>query len=235
LPVYQQLAATIRTSIVDGELTAGQRLPAEIALAHAHGVSRSTVREAPRVLQESGFIERSSPRIFVVRAHDEAFAARALANVLRQRTVTFAALHETLMLLEPELSRLAALRREESDLERLRANLAEQRRSRRDFHRWCRIDEQFHVVVAEAAANAPLLIARATIGSMLTPAVEQIVTDEHATATGIDFHQRIYDAILEGDPDLAALMARRHVEDFQAAWERSGLANDRDVSADTET
>ena len=38
------------------------------------------------------------------------------------------------------------------------------------------------------------------------------------------------DAIEEGDPDLAALIARRHVEDFHAAWERSGLEYGRDIS-----
>jgi hypothetical protein len=29
---------------------------------------------------------------------------------------------------------------------------------------------------------------------------------------------------------LAAVIARRHVEDFRAAWERSSLTYDRDVS-----
>src|SRR5919197_2600619 len=112
-PAYQQLAASIRQSIVDGELEPGHRLPSELALASQEGVSRSTVREALRVLQESGFIERASPRIFVVRAQDEEPAARAVIHALRRRTVTFSALHEALMLLEPELARLAAIRHDD--------------------------------------------------------------------------------------------------------------------------
>ncbi|HKQ94090.1 MAG TPA: GntR family transcriptional regulator, partial [Aestuariivirgaceae bacterium] len=59
---YQRLAASIRDSIISGELEPGHRLPPELELASREGVSRSTVREALRLLQESGYIERSSPR-----------------------------------------------------------------------------------------------------------------------------------------------------------------------------
>ena len=88
----------------------------------------------------------------------------------------------------------------------------------------------FDVAIAETSGNAPLVLARATLGLVLVPTVAQFVTTERATNAAIEFHQRIYDAIEEGDPDLAALVARRHVEDFAAAWERSGLAYDCDIS-----
>jgi GntR family transcriptional repressor for pyruvate dehydrogenase complex len=229
-PVYQRLAASIRDSIVSGELAPGDRLPSELTLAGRAGVSRPTVREALRVLQESGFIERASPRIFVVRDHNAAPAAQAVAHALRRRTVTFSALHEALMLFEPELTRLAALRRDNEDLAALRANLDEQQAHLRDYRRWCRLDEEFHVAIAEAGGNAPLVLTRATLGLVLVPTVAQFVTTERATHAGTNFHQRIYDAIAEGDPDLAALVARRHVEDFRRAWEHSGLEYGRDIS-----
>lgn len=229
-PAYQRLAASIRDSIHSGELEPGHRLPPELELANREGVSRSTVREALRLLQESGYIERSSPRILVVRAPDEEPATRALLHALRRRTVSFATLNEALMLIEPELARLAALRRTEEDLDALRANLEEQRTYRRDFRRWCRLDEDFHVAIAEAGANAPLVLTRATLGLVLMPTVAQLVTSERATAAATEFHQRIFDAIAEADPDLAMLIARRHIEDFRNAWEHSGLAYDRDIS-----
>lgn len=229
-PAYQQLAATIRASILAGELRAGQRLPSEVALAGEAGVSRSTVREALRVLQESGFIERASPKIFVVRAHTEEPAVRAMSHALRRRTVTFAALHEALLLLEPELTRLAALRHDDADLEALRKILDAQHDSVGDFARWCRLDEEFHVTIAEASENAPLVLARASLGQVLVPTVAQFLTSERAATAGTEFHERIYDAIAERDGDLAALVARRHVEDFRRAWEQSGLVYDRDIS-----
>ena len=117
---YEQLAASIREAVLAGTLTDGQRLPSETTLAKQHGVSRSTVREALRLLQESGFLERISPKILAVRRHTEEPALRAMHHALRRRTVTFEALYESLMLLEPELSRLAASRREQDDLDALK-------------------------------------------------------------------------------------------------------------------
>ena len=64
---YEQLAGQIRARILAGELAEGERLPSELALARDAQVSRGTVREALRLLEEAGFVERTSPRILVVR------------------------------------------------------------------------------------------------------------------------------------------------------------------------
>ena len=65
---YEQLAAVLRRRIDSGALKPGDRLPSETGLAQQAGVSRSTVREALRTLQEAGFIERASPKVMVVRS-----------------------------------------------------------------------------------------------------------------------------------------------------------------------
>ena len=68
----------IRQRIVSGELAEGDRIPSESALAKEAQVSRSTVREALRTLEESGLIERTSPKIMVVRRPSEERAYREL-------------------------------------------------------------------------------------------------------------------------------------------------------------
>jgi DNA-binding FadR family transcriptional regulator len=228
---YEQLADKIRASILAGDLREGQRIPSEARLAGDAGVSRSTVREALRLLQESGFLERASPRILVVRGAAERPAHRAMTHALRRRTVTFAALHEALMLLDPELARLAALRRDDEDLATLNRILDTQRAHLRDFAEWCRLDEAFHVAIAEASTNAPLVLARTALGEVLVPTVAQFVNDDRATEIATAFHERVLEQITAGDAELAAVSARRHIEDFRNAWERSGLPYDRDVTA----
>ena len=86
---YEQLAGRIRGRILAGEIAPGARLPSELALAREAAVSRSTVREALRVLEETGFVERPSPRILVARrpAGDEP-ALREATRVLRSTTCT---------------------------------------------------------------------------------------------------------------------------------------------------
>src|SRR5689334_9698910 len=54
LPAYEQVAAQLRAQIVAGSLSPGSRLPAEGELASMFGVSRSTVREALRLLTSQG-------------------------------------------------------------------------------------------------------------------------------------------------------------------------------------
>jgi DNA-binding FadR family transcriptional regulator len=230
LRAYEQLAGSIREAVLAGTLTDGQRLPSEATLAKQHGVSRSTVREALRLLQESGFLERISPKILAVRKHTEEPALRAMRHALRRRTVTFEALYESLMLLEPELSRLAASRREQDDLDALEEILMAQRAAVSDFAAWCRLDEAFHVAIAEASANAPLILARATLGQIIVPTVAQFVDSEQATGAAMNFHERLYTEIANGDGELAAVIARRHIEDFRSAWERVGLGYHRDIS-----
>jgi GntR family transcriptional regulator, transcriptional repressor for pyruvate dehydrogenase complex len=226
---YEQLADTMRVSILSGKLPQGQRLPPEAQMANEAGVSRSTVREALRLLQESGFLERVSPKILVVRGATETSAHRAITHALRRRTVTFAALHEALLLLEPGLASLAAERRDESDLEELRSILALQTTHMRDYEEWCRLDNAFHVAIAEASKNAPLVLARAALGDVLVPAVARFVHNERATEAAIEYHERIREQIAVGDPELASVIARRHIENFREAWERSGLAYEDDL------
>jgi GntR family transcriptional repressor for pyruvate dehydrogenase complex len=229
-PAYERLAATMRDSILAGDLAEGARLPSEAMLATQFTVSRSTVREALRVLEQTGFLQRTSPRILVVRSHSEEPAFRAMSHALRRRTVTFSALYESLLLLEPALARMAAERREQRDLEALSEILDAQRAHARDFAAWCRLDEEFHLAIAEASSNAPLVLARATFGQLLVPTVAQFVDNEAATRAAIEFHDRLYTEIRNGDGEMAAVIARRHVEDFHTAWVRSGLDYHRDIS-----
>lgn len=56
LPLYLQVASTLRTAIVRGIYPTGARLPTEDELRRRFGVSRHTVREALRQLRADGLI-----------------------------------------------------------------------------------------------------------------------------------------------------------------------------------
>src|SRR5690349_15889321 len=101
---YEQLAQLLRERITSGDLHEGDRLPSETALAEQAGVSRSTVREALRILEQDGLVTRRSPRIMVVSDRSEDPVFRELRRELRRRNVTFHHLHEALMTFDPELT-----------------------------------------------------------------------------------------------------------------------------------
>lgn len=221
---YEQLAGQIRARILAGELAEGDRLPSELAIARDAKVSRSTVREALRLLEEAGFVERTSPRILVVRrAHGEEPALREVTRALRRSNVTFDDIHEALLALDPALTRLATRRAGEDDLERLERHLAEQERVLALPETWSRLDDEFHVMIAELSGNVPLVLARRPLSDVLLPVMWRFVRSERMTRAAFTFHERIVEQMRARDPEAAEFMTRKHINDFRRAWEHAGL------------
>lgn len=69
-PVYAQLADLLRKKITAGELTPGEQVPTEKALAEEFGASRATVRQGLMVLVNEGLIVPSRPQGYFVRRHE---------------------------------------------------------------------------------------------------------------------------------------------------------------------
>jgi DNA-binding FadR family transcriptional regulator len=220
---YEQLAALLRERITSGDLREGDRLPSETALAKQAGVSRSTVREALRILEQSGLVERASPRIMVVADRSEGPGFRELRSALRQHNVTFHHLHEAMMTLDPELTRFAAQRADRSDVKELNEALEAQEEHLGHLAEWSRLDVEFHSMLAEIAANPALVIAREPISQLLMPALYRFMDTRDMAEHATKYHRRIVEEIEVRDPDTAAAVMRRHINDWRTAWERRGL------------
>lgn len=220
---YEALASMIRERIVSGEFAEGDRIPSESTLAREAQVSRSTVREALRTLEQAGLIARASPKIMVVRGHDESRARREFEGALRRQNVTFKHLQEALLLLEPELTRLATERARSSEIADLEANLSAQADSLDDPSTFNRLDQEFHLAIAEMSGNPALVMVRAPVSELLQPLLDRFIVSPRLTQRALDFHHRILEEIQIRDADAAALMVRKHVNDLRAIWEDAGL------------
>jgi len=220
---YEQLAGLLRERITSGDLRVGDRLPSESALAEQAGVSRSTVREALRILEQGGLVERASPRIMVVadRSGDPSF--RELRRALHQQNVTFHHLHEAMMTIDPELTRFAAIRADRSDVKMLHTALEAQERHLDHLAEWSRLDVEFHAMLAEMSANPALIIAREPISQLLLPALYRFMDTREMAEHATEYHRRIISEIEVRDPDTAAAVMRRHINDWRTAWEKRGL------------
>ncbi len=220
---YEQLAGLLRERITSGDLREGDRLPSETALAKQAGVSRSTVREALRILEQGGLVERASPRIMVVADRTDVPAFRELRRELRRRNVTFHHLHEALMTFDPELTRFAAIRADHADLQSLHEQLDAQERHLDHLAEWSRLDVEFHATLAELSANPALIIAREPISQLLLPALYRFMDTKEMAEHATSYHRRIVNEIEVRDPDTAAAVMRRHINDWRSSWEKRGL------------
>lgn len=88
LPAYAQMANILRLGISQGIYPPGSRLPSEMALAKAYGVSAMTARQAVSVLDEEGLVKRvqgSGTYIRKVGVVASSFGLEALGDVLADR------------------------------------------------------------------------------------------------------------------------------------------------------
>lgn len=125
-PAYHQIAEQIRGLILSGTLQPGEQLPSEEQMSTRFGVSRNTTREALRMLTSQGLVRTSRgatggtfvalPDSSILQAHIET----GLGLMSGSNQLTREELFETRVILEIPAARLAAERRTEIDIERLR-------------------------------------------------------------------------------------------------------------------
>jgi GntR family transcriptional regulator, transcriptional repressor for pyruvate dehydrogenase complex len=160
--IFEQAVEQIRELISSGALAVGEKLPAEQELSRQLGVSRSSVREALRVLEAEGSIEirRGSGAYISTRpAHNS--RQRELLSWLAQREETLEQVLEVRETIETLTASLAARSITPEALGEIRTIVAEQARlsQRLDgaedagFADLARLDALFHLAVSSASGN----------------------------------------------------------------------------------
>lgn len=160
VPAYQNLASDLRDRIVAGELRPGDRLPVEPELSSRYGVSRSTVREALRLLTSQNLISTVrgvAGGSFVVAPRPEQisdYLQTSFGLLAVDTQITVDQLLEIRDLLEVPATGLAALRRTEADLDELRSTLFDP--GSLEPAEMYEPNKHFHAVLLRASGN-PLL------------------------------------------------------------------------------
>jgi DNA-binding FadR family transcriptional regulator len=215
---YELVVDQIRRAIQIGRFLAGEKLPTERELAYQLGVSRTTVREAMRVLQGEGLIETRRGRAggAIVTAPECTPAERR--DVVRRRLAELENVFDYRLAIEPAAARLAALRRTKADLVGLRETLSVLRAlaSTPDEEgvappsRFFASDADFHDGIARAARNPMLVQAVGDARAAMFLPVGGVFTALHPDANR--GHEEIYAAIASGDPDAAQRAMTEHIE-----------------------
>jgi DNA-binding GntR family transcriptional regulator len=188
------VADWLRDAILDGQRDPGSRL-IERDLAAEFGVSRVPVRDALKILEAEGLV---------------ALRPRTWATVREFTRSDIADLDEVRSVIEPMSFRLAAQRRDDEGLARLRRTLDTEMASALDDDPITsrRAAADFHEVVTELADNRLLSDVMRTMRSKLRWALAQHDDLHHMTGE----HEALFRAIADRDAERANALALAHIE-----------------------
>jgi GntR family transcriptional regulator, transcriptional repressor for pyruvate dehydrogenase complex len=214
--LYQQIVQQIEESILKGALKPGDQLPAERELAQRFEVSRTAVREAVKALREKGLVEAFTGRgTFITDGTSQAIRQSLDLMVKIGQPDGSTHLAEVREILEPEIAALAATRVEEQHLATMREAVAVMDRSRQDPDAFIEADLDFHLSMAEAAANPLILSLIDSIVGLLREQRMRIFNVDGGPERGQFHHKRILDAIEQRAPEKARQAMRAHLQQIR--------------------
>lgn len=192
----EQALQALRNAITSGEIEPGTHL-VETELSAALSISRGTLREALRQLQQEGLVEtteRGRLRVrtvsqaeiedmFAVRSALEGLAAATLARIADQEGVVPA--------LQSALDALSAATGSISEM--------------------VEIDLAFHRTLCQLTQNSALLHSWEGIAGSIRMSIMFAGAERAVANMSVPRHQRLVDAIASGDPDQARAAVEEHM------------------------
>lgn len=218
------VALDIVRDIVGQQLKPGDRLPLEAEMLTQYGVSRSSLREALRLLETQGLIAiRPGPGAgTVVSAASPRNLGRTMTLYFHLADVSYDELLRTWVLTEPLLAELAAGNPDKAK----RVELLSPFLPSKEPNGMISISSglSFHDAVADLAANKALSIMYRAIGFIVS---DHMLVHKDRTALEpfiVHEHEELARAIIDGNAKKAGRLMREHVQhvsdDFKAYWPR---------------
>ncbi len=204
-----QVTQQLQEKISLGELKPGDKIPTEPELMALFAVGRSTIREAVRVLVKAGLLE--------VRQGDGTYVINRITNSEpldhRLRRAAILEVYEVRRILELEIARLAAERRSDDDLLRMRESLEQRREARRanDMRAYVDSDLAFHLAIAAASKNSVLTDLYLSFSNALRDALDKLVADQELHQNQIAIHEQMLAAIERKDAEEAGYWTAENI------------------------
>ncbi|MGN6270954.1 MAG: FadR/GntR family transcriptional regulator [Sphingomonas sp.] len=232
--LHGAIAHKLGTDILSGKYLPGDILPGEVAFAGELKVSRSAYREAIQVLTAKGLIasrpkagtrvlERDRWNLLDPDVLGWAFSGEPDIEFVRS-------LFELRAVVEPAAARFAAQRRDKADLKAMRDALAAMRRHTLTTEAGRAADRDFHHAILQATRNQAMMVLSASIGAAVNWTTQFKQRTRALPRNPIPDHQRVYDAIADGNAEAAAEAMNVLVE-LALDDTRSAMVDDTEVAA----
>src|SRR5262245_29568265 len=218
--VTATLIGVFKRLISEGSLAPGHRLPAERELAEMFGVSRSSLRQALKVLEIMGVISQRVGDGTYLNTAAPSILAEPMEFLILLDGLSFHELMEARLIVEPELAARAAARATLEDTAELQQALTDMEENREDHARFTENDLLFHKTIFRIAGNRVCSLMFTVVHQSLERLIHltsQLVEPEHT----LQLHRRIFVAIRRKDAEEARRRMAEHLEDARELFKRA--------------
>lgn len=209
ISITDAVVDSIKEMIESEEYKVGEKLPAEARLCEMLGVSRTSVREAIRVLQALGYVEnRPGKGAFVAANHKE--EATPWYDVENPQFTDFMDIR---MAMETFAVRVAVKRATDKDikkLEEIHQSFVEAN-SKKDMVRMIMLDELFHTAIVGITKNQLLVNINRQLLEAFRVYRSESFTDRDVYKNAIEPHAALLDCFRQHDYKRAVDEMRNHL------------------------
>lgn len=214
------IASQIRQQITDGHLRPGAKLPAERKLAEELGVSRNTLREAVRSLEQAGLVylkKGAHGGIFIAQGNGPSVIG-ALLDLYRLGGVTPRQLTQARIWVEPMIVREACRRATPEGIALLNRNIdmALAAAERGAFKEKYALHHEFHRILARMAGNPIMLVFVNGLIEILVQFIERIGPGDNSYV--FPSRRRFMHHFARGDADAAVAEMTSVLEKMQESY-----------------
>jgi GntR family transcriptional repressor for pyruvate dehydrogenase complex len=211
-PAGQLVADRLVTAIALGQFAVGERLPAERELASMLQVSRTTVRDGVARLVQSGYVrvERGRAGGIFVESASGRDAGEMIGRTLDSHWPNLEELLDFRTIVEAEIARLAARRRNSRNVRAIRAAVDAYAEAGPDRASSSAADLHLHQTIASATANSRLTRLSLEIRREVTLGIGAEPWSPELRLRALAQHPELALAVIEGDAIQAGLLAAEH-------------------------
>ncbi|MEU7001140.1 FadR/GntR family transcriptional regulator [Nonomuraea sp. NPDC046570] len=222
---YERIVEQIEQAVESGKLRPGERLPSERELMGQFSVSRSTVREALRVLQARGLLRSrpGDPNGAEVLPFSPATLHKSMTTLARVDELSLGELVQFRMVLDGSANLLAARLHTPEELAEMDAAVEAMRAAVQvGYDTFSAADVAFHDAVARASRNKLIQVCNDVVRSIVLNLIADKIADsddrEALMLESIRHHEEVLEAVRAGDGPRAARLARRKMYDYYVGY-----------------
>jgi GntR family transcriptional repressor for pyruvate dehydrogenase complex len=194
--IYEKIVVQIRQLIEEGKLKPGNRLPGERKLAETLGCSRTSLREACRVLEAEGLIVSKPGGGRFIQQLDQNITLKYRFNTvdMLEKTAIIYFL-EAREALEPKIAELASERATEENIEKMEQALLKMEENLKHPEDMVEVDSSFHLALAEATQNFVFVSMMETKLNMSRQVRKQTLHSQERYLQSLEEHRAILEAV----------------------------------------